>query len=78
MAHYLEKHGADRRKLVIGMAFFGRGFTLRDADENDIGVKATGPSRAFPSTQIPGFFAYYEVLHCNDCQLINDQRSITE
>ena len=65
MAHYLEKLGADRKKMVMGMAFFGRGFTLLNREKNGIGANVTGPSHEFGSTKTSGFFAYYEVPHLN-------------
>lgn len=52
---------ADKSKLVLGVASYGRTFTLRKARHHDYNVPTTGPGLAGEFTQQPGMLAYYEV-----------------
>ena len=40
--YYLSK-GLSKEKLILGMATYGRTFTLTSADKNELGSTATGP-----------------------------------
>merc|ERR1711931_137634 len=66
-ANYWVNQGCPPEKLIIGMATYGRGFTLLDP-ENDIGYNASarGPSERGKYTGEGGYKSYYEI-----CQLIN-------
>ncbi|KAK2180318.1 hypothetical protein NP493_450g02058 [Ridgeia piscesae] len=66
-ANYWVQLGVPRHKLVIGMATYGRGFTLADRDQYDVGAAIRGKSAAGTYTREPGFLAYYEV-----CQKLSD------
>ena len=63
-ANYWVQLGVPRHKLVIGMATYGRGFTLADRDQYDVGAAIKGKSAAGTYTREPGFLAYYEVNSC--------------
>jgi chitinase len=60
-ARYWADGGCARDKLVIGMATYGRGFTLANEAENGPGAATTGPSSAGPFTGEEGILAYYEI-----------------
>ena len=60
-ADYWVSLGASRDKLVVGMATYGRCFTLSNAADADIGAAAVGPCQPGTITAEPGFLAYYEV-----------------
>lgn len=53
--------GAPAEKLNLGVAFYGRSFTLRNASENRIGSPASGPGTSGPYTYESGFLGYNEV-----------------
>ena len=69
-ANYWVQLGVPRHKLVIGMATYGRGFTLADRDQYDIGAAIRGKSAAGTYTREPGFLAYYEVNSCIYLQVL--------
>ena len=54
--------GCPKEKLLVGVASFGRAFTLASEDTG-LGAPASGPAPPGPYTGNDGFFAYYEV--CN-------------
>jgi len=60
-AEYWVSLGVPRHKMVIGMATYGRCFTLADVDNATIGAPAVGPCKRGTFTQDAGFLAYYEV-----------------
>jgi len=55
--------GVPPHKLIIGLATYGRSFTLSGAD-TDIGAPASGAGPAGTFTREAGFMAYYEVCSC--------------
>ncbi|KAL7748183.1 hypothetical protein RI367_006367 [Sorochytrium milnesiophthora] len=57
----LRKAGANPAKLVLGLATYGRGFTLKDPSCRTPGCPFSGPSRAQPCTDTPGILAYTEI-----------------
>lgn len=59
-ANYWLYGGTPNEKLIIGMATYGRGFTLADANNNGYGAAATGPSPPGQFTREGGFYSYYE------------------
>ncbi|CAH0555523.1 unnamed protein product [Brassicogethes aeneus] len=59
------KKGLPRSKLVVGLPFYGRTFTLQNANDTDIGAPIRGPGREGFYTQHPGLLAYFEI-----CDLI--------
>lgn len=69
--------GFPRHKLNIGLAAYGRGWTLVSASNNSVGAPCSGPSPAQPYTREAGVISYYEVcpildkggqLRFDDCQ----------
>jgi len=60
-ANYWIEQGCPKEKLIIGMATYGRGFTLVDAGKSAYGDATKGPAAAGPYTREAGFIAYYEV-----------------
>ena len=57
--YWLEK-GVTKEKLLLGIAFYGRCFTLT-SEETDLGAPADGPAPEGPFTREEGFYSYYEV-----------------
>ena len=54
---------------MIGMATYGRSFTLASTSQNGIGAPASGPGAQGEFTRSGGFLAYYEV-GTNKCCLM--------
>ena len=61
-ARYWVEKGTPANKLIIGLATYGRTYTLADANNNGMGAPAVGSGgNAGPFTATQGFLAYYEV-----------------
>uniref|UniRef100_A0A182RJC1 GH18 domain-containing protein n=1 Tax=Anopheles funestus TaxID=62324 RepID=A0A182RJC1_ANOFN len=58
---YWVSGGAPRSKLIVGLAAYGRTFTLRNSGSCGTRVVATGAGRKGPFTGEAGTLAYYEV-----------------
>lgn len=52
---------APRDKLVLGLATYGRGWTLQSTTDTSVGAAGKGPSSRGPITREPGFLAMYEI-----------------
>ena len=61
-ASYWVKLGAPRHKLVIGLALYGRTFTLSDERNSGLGAPTIGAGRSGQFTGQPGYISYYEVF----------------
>lgn len=61
VARYYISMNAPKDKLNIGIALYGRTFTLNDPNRHDIGSPASQPGEAGQFTGEKGFVAYYEV-----------------
>ncbi|XP_033739243.1 LOW QUALITY PROTEIN: uncharacterized protein LOC117326594 [Pecten maximus] len=59
--HYWISLGAPPDKIVMGMALYGRTFTLANTGNVGLGAPTTGPGNQGPYTEEPGTLAYYEV-----------------
>ncbi|XP_065077176.1 acidic mammalian chitinase-like [Ochlerotatus camptorhynchus] len=59
--NYWLQHGAPPAKLNLGVAFYGRSFTLRSAGEHDVGAPTNGPGQGGPYTYESGFLGYNEI-----------------
>ena len=59
--HYWLKKGADRSKLLLGLATYGRTFTLADSSKHGLGDAATAAGHPGKYTDTAGFLTYYEV-----------------
>lgn len=53
--------GARPQKLLLGLAFYGRSFTLADANRHGVDAPAIGPGTAGPHTKANGMLSYREV-----------------
>lgn len=58
--YWLNK-GMPASKLVMGIPFFGRSFTLKFSNQTTIGAPVEGPGREGFYTQHPGLLAYFEI-----------------
>ena len=55
------KLGAPREKINIGLALYGRSFTLQNGAKHNVGSPAKGGGKAGTFTQEEGYLAFYEV-----------------
>lgn len=55
------KSGCAPEKLILGVGFYGRAFTLADKNQNGVGAPAKGPGAAGPYTREPGMLGYNEI-----------------
>lgn len=55
--------GMPPSKITLGLASYGRSFTLKYTNETGLGVPVNGPGLAGPFTRAEGVLSYYEV--CN-------------
>lgn len=53
--------GAPAEKIIVGIPFYGRSFTLKDPNEHGIHAPTTGPGKAGPYTQEAGYIGYNEL-----------------
>lgn len=60
VSYWLER-GAPAAKINLGVAFYGRTFTLRSASEHDVGAPTNGPGQGGPYTFESGFLGYNEI-----------------
>jgi len=71
-ANYWVSNGASKSKLVIGLATYGRCFTLTNAANNGLGAPASGPCMAGTFTREAGFLSYYEI-----CDMLKNAGAVT-
>jgi len=69
-AKYWEAGGCPKEKLIIGMATYGRGFTLMDPLDYGYNASARGPSQQGKYTGEQGYISYYEI-----CEMLNSGRA---
>ncbi|XP_033754673.1 uncharacterized protein LOC117337653 [Pecten maximus] len=60
-SNYWRELGAPKEKLNIGLASYGRGFTLKDEADHCMGAPVSGPSPAGTYTREAGYLSYYEI-----------------
>ena len=63
--------GIPREKLILGVAFYGRGFKLQDPSLNATGSPSIGPSASGKIIEEEGFLAYYEI-----CDLVQSGAAV--
>ncbi|KAI0233848.1 Chitotriosidase-1, partial [Lamellibrachia satsuma] len=61
VANYWVQEGCPKSKLIIGMPSYGRGFTLANPSNHDMGAAAQGGGTVGPYTGETGYLAYYEI-----------------
>ncbi|KAL0110197.1 hypothetical protein PUN28_013683 [Cardiocondyla obscurior] len=59
--HYWLDNGCPPEKLILGVPFYGRAFTLADKNQNGLGAPTTGPGTAGPYTREGGMLGYNEI-----------------
>ncbi|KAL6428645.1 hypothetical protein ACFW04_007925 [Cataglyphis niger] len=58
---YWLKSGCAPEKLILGVGFYGRAFTLADKNQNGVGAPTRGAGAAGPYTREPGMLGYNEI-----------------
>lgn len=53
--------GADRAKIILGLAAYGRSFQLENQNNNELMASANGPGPAGPYSAEEGMLTYLEV-----------------
>lgn len=71
-AEYWYKLGLPKQKLNVGLALYGRSFTLSDPYNNGVGAPAKGKGNAGNYTREAGFLSYFEVYICSFSFLFNE------
>lgn len=71
-AEYWYKLGLSKQKLNVGLALYGRSFTLTDPYNNGVGAPAKGKGNAGNYTREAGFLSYFEVYICSFSFLFNE------
>ncbi|XP_011706928.1 PREDICTED: chitinase-3-like protein 1 [Wasmannia auropunctata] len=59
--HYWLRNGCPPEKLILGVPFYGRAFTLADTNQHGLGAPITGPGTAGPYTREGGMLGYNEI-----------------
>ncbi|XP_041346988.1 chitinase-3-like protein 1 [Gigantopelta aegis] len=54
-------HGVPKSKIMIGLPFCGKSFTLKDSSHSGLGSAVTGAGKAGQVTKEEGTLAYFEV-----------------
>ena len=60
--HYFEAYGCPPEKMVVGLAPWGRTYSLTKFEQNSLGSPVDGPSEEKLFTKTKGFISYYEVI----------------
>ncbi|KAI0235438.1 Acidic mammalian chitinase [Lamellibrachia satsuma] len=60
-ANYWMDNGCPSRKLVLGMAFYGRSFILSDKRQHGVGAPITGCGNKGPLLEAKAVFSYQEI-----------------
>lgn len=58
---YLLKKGFPSSKLILGVPFYGRSFTLQYSNSSDVGSSIMGPGKEGFYTHTSGMLAYFEI-----------------
>lgn len=48
-------------KLILGLGYYGRSFTLQNPSCKKVGCKFSGSGKACPCTKAPGILAWFEI-----------------
>jgi chitinase len=71
-AKYWTQNGTPKEKLIIGLATYGRCFTLQSAGNNGMGAPVRGACNAGQYTREAGFLSYYEI-----CEIARSPGAVT-
>ena len=69
--NYWVGQGCPREKMMVGLATYGRAFTLADSKNTCTRCAASGPAPAGTWTREPGFYSYYEA-----CDLLKNPSTV--
>ncbi|KRY16217.1 putative chitinase 3 [Trichinella patagoniensis] len=64
-AYCYHLRGMPKKKIIIGIPTYGRGWTIQNMTNTEIGAPSIGPSLPTKYVRFPGVCAYYEI-----CQMI--------
>ncbi|KRX83303.1 putative chitinase 3 [Trichinella sp. T6] len=64
-AYCYHLRGMPKKKIIIGIPTYGRGWTIQNKKNTEIGAPSIGPSLPTKYVRFPGVCAYYEI-----CQMI--------
>lgn len=70
------KQGAPVEKLVLGLGFYGRSFTLANSGNHGIGALTNGPGSGGPYTREPGFLGYNEICADKNWNIVWDEKQV--
>jgi len=70
IVEYLIRHGADIKKMILGIPTSGLGYILHDSSQNRVHAPVRGPTPAEPCTRTPGVMGYNEI-----CAKLRENRS---
>lgn len=59
----IDELGGDKKKIVVGVPFYGQSYTLKKDKEHGLGSETDGPGLPGEYTQQPGMLAYYEICY---------------
>ena len=59
--HYWLENGAPAEKIIVGIPFYGRSFTLNNPKEHKVGAPISGGGKKGPYTGENGFLGYNEI-----------------
>ncbi|KAF5270887.1 hypothetical protein FQR65_LT05404 [Abscondita terminalis] len=71
VSYWLYK-GAPASKIIVGIPIYGRTFTLKYTNINNMGAPINGPGNLGPFTQEAGFIGYNEILLLNQWDRVWD------
>ena len=69
MEYWLKK-GTPKEKLVLGLATYGRSFTLQDPNIRGVGAPASGPGLMGSYVHEAGFLPYFDVCLQSLCTFV--------
>ncbi|CAL7949852.1 unnamed protein product [Xylocopa violacea] len=74
---YWLSQGAPAHKIIVGIPFYGRSFTLKDPKDHRVHAPTTGPGKPGQYTKEAGYIGYNELclyLKNNDWHVVRDEQ----